>query len=454
MRRQAIILAAGKGTRMRSELPKVLHLLAGRPLVRHVVDTAKSFGVDRPILIVGHGAERVQETLNDTSILYANQQEQLGTGHAVKQALPLIEKNSQVVVLYGDVPLVSAELLEGFAQSVGDADLGVLSMQMEEPTGYGRIVKDDAENVLEVVEEKNASEAQKKIKEVNSGIYLVKDHLLTSLIPNLSDDNAQGEYLLTDLIELAVKANFKVVSCQIEDSFSVSGVNNRKQLAELERYYQLRQANDLLESGLALQDPARFDLRGELTFGKDVLIDVNVVLEGSVTLGDDIFIGPNCYLKNVKIESGTRIEAFSHLEDAIVGANCSIGPYARLRPGSKLADQVKIGNFVETKKVEISPHSKVNHLSYVGDALVGESVNIGAGTIFCNYDGVRKHQTLIEDDVFVGSNCSLVAPVKIGKGATIAAGSTISQDAPSGKLSLARSRQVTHPEWRRPIKDQ
>lgn len=452
MERQAIVLAAGKGTRMKSSLPKVLHLLAGRPLLEHVLDTAVEFGSNRPIAIVGHKADAVQAAFAGWSVKWVLQAQQLGTGHAVQQTLACVGDDAQVLILYGDVPLIQVETLRVFADVVAQATMGVLTFSADDPTGYGRVIKDEQGHVLGIVEEKDATETQREVNEVNSGIYLVKGSVLKRLLPTLTNENAQGEYLLTDLPKLVRSEGGVVLSHMVSDPQEVAGVNDRKQLATLERYYQGRVADRLLLEGVSLADPARIDVRGDVQCGQDVFIDVNVVLEGSVQLGDGVRVGANCILRNVDIASNTVVEPFSHIDGAKIGASCKIGPFARVRPGSQFADEVKIGNFVETKKSAVGVGSKINHLSYVGDSVLGESVNIGAGVITCNYDGVNKFETHIEDGVFVGSNTALVAPVTIGRSATIAAGSTISDDSPAEKLTIARAKQYTSDSWRRPIK--
>lgn len=452
MERQAIVLAAGKGTRMKSKLPKVLHPLAGRPLLEHVLDTAGELGSDKPIVIVGHQADVVQAPFKDRSIEWVLQTEQLGTGHAVQQTLPYINEQVQVLILYGDVPLIQAETLRAFASAVDQAPMGVLTFFAENPTGYGRIIKDEAGGISAIVEEKDADTTQRLVQEVNSGIYLVQGAVLKRLLPELTNNNAQQEYILTDLAEMVRGEGGLVKPYMVPEPEEVSGINDRKQLAALERYFQRRAADQLMLAGVSLADPNRIDVRGKVVHGQDVSLDINVVLEGDITLGDDVVIGANCVLRNVEVASGTVIAPFTHIEGAQIGANCNIGPFARIRPGSEFSDQVKIGNFVETKKTTVGLGSKINHLSYVGDAALGESVNVGAGTITCNYDGVNKFKTQIEDGVFVGSNTALVAPVTLEKGATIAAGSTISASAPADKLTIARSRQYTSESWQRPTK--
>lgn len=449
---QAIILAAGKGTRMKSQLPKVLHCLAGRPLLTHVMDVAEHMGSGSPIVIIGHEADQIRAKFAHTAAQWVQQKEQLGTGHAVQQALHYINDDAMVLILYGDVPLILPETLRAFVAHVGQASMGVLTFRADDPTGYGRIIQDGSGGISAIIEEKDASSQERLINECNSGIYLARGSLLKHLLPALSKDNVQQEYLLTDLVALANAENERVVSFVVPEPEEVSGINDRAQLAVLERYYQQRQASKLMRAGTTLADPARFDLRGRLTVGRDVFIDVNVIVEGEVFIGDEVHIGANCILRDVSIERGTAVLPFTYIDGGEIGPECQIGPFARVRPGSSFASGVKVGNFVETKKTMVGKNSKINHLSYVGDATLGERVNVGAGTITCNYDGVNKHKTQIENDVFVGSNSALVAPVRLGAGSTIAAGSTIDSDAPAGKLTLARSRQKTHETWQRPEK--
>lgn len=452
MERQAIILAAGKGTRMKSNLPKVLHRLAGRPLLGHVLDTARALGSQKPIVIVGHEAETVQAAFSDMPVEWVLQEQQLGTGHAVQQALPHVNDQSQVLILYGDVPLIQAQTLLDFADAVKQADMGVLTFFAPNPTGYGRIIKDASGSVFSIVEEKDADQKQRLVQEVNSGIYLVRGELLKRLLPALTDNNTQREYLLTDLAGLVRAEGGLVQPYLVAEPEEVLGINDRLQLATLERFFQKRIAEKLMADGVTLADPTRLDVRGQVEHGCDVSIDVNVILEGHVVLGDGVQIGANSFLRNVHLSSNTVIEPFSHIDGAQMGASCKIGPFARVRPGSRFSNGVKVGNFVETKKAEVGEGSKINHLSYVGDAVLGENVNIGAGTITCNYDGVNKFKTQIDDGVFVGSNTALVAPVHLEKNATIAAGSTIVSHAPADKLTIARVRQHTHATWQRPSK--
>lgn len=447
-----VILAAGKGTRMRSDLPKVLHPIGGRPLLQHVIDTARQLGAERLLTIVGHGAELVEQRLAADDIQFVMQTEQLGTGHAVQQTLPHLRDSSRVLILYGDVPLTRAETLEKLVAQVNDTQMGLLTMTLPDPTGYGRIIRDDQGQVAAIVEQKDASAEQLKISEINTGIMAATAEQLREWLPQLSNDNAQGEYYLTDLIAMARKSRVKIHVEQPQRVEEVEGINNRQQQAALERFYQRQEAETLLAAGVTLMDPARFDCRGSLTAGRDVVIDINCVFEGAVTLADGVQIGPNCLLKNCTIGAGTHIEANSIVEDSQVAGKCIIGPFARLRPGTHLAQGAKIGNFVETKKAHIGAGSKVNHLSYIGDTTMGAGVNVGAGTITCNYDGVNKFQTEIGDDVFVGSNTALVAPVKLGKGSTVGAGSVVTREVADGELAIARGKQRNISGWQRPVK--
>ena len=447
-----LVLAAGKGTRMRSDLPKVLHPIGGRPLVQHVVDTARQVGGEQILIVVGHGAEKVQERMAADDVKFVLQAKQLGTGHAVQQALPLVRNDATVLILYGDVPLTRTETLQKLAESVSDQQMGLLTVNLKDPTGYGRIVRDASGAVVAIVEHKDASDEQRKIAEINTGIMAVKAKHLQQWLPKLQNNNAQGEYYLTDIIAMAKADGVAIHVEQPNAVEEVEGINNRQQQAALERFYQKQQANELMVAGVTLLDPARFDCRGKLTVGRDVVIDVNCVFEGEVELGDGVIIEPNCVIINARIGAGSHIKAFSHIEEAELAVNCDIGPYARLRPGTQLADEVKIGNFVETKKAKIAKGSKVNHLSYIGDANIGTKVNVGAGTITCNYDGVNKFKTEIGDNAFIGSNSALVAPVKIGAGATVGAGSIITKDVDAAELAIARSKQRNIQGWERPIK--
>lgn len=447
-----LVLAAGKGTRMRSDLPKVLHPIGGKALVQHVVDTARQVGGEQILIIVGHGAEKVEERMAAPDVKFALQAQQLGTGHAVQQALPHLRNDATVLILYGDVPLTRAETLQKLIAHVSDAQMGLLTVNMQDPTGYGRIVRDASGSVTAIVEHKDASDEQRKIAEINTGIMAVKAKHLQQWLPQLNNNNAQGEYYLTDIIAMAKADGIAIQVEQPNAVEEVEGINNRQQQAALERFYQKQKANELMVAGVTLLDPARLDIRGNLTVGRDVVIDVNCVFKGDVELADGVIIEPNCVIINSKIGKGTHIKAYSHIEDSVLADDCDIGPYARLRPGTQLADGVKIGNFVETKKAVIAKGSKVNHLSYIGDATIGSGVNVGAGTITCNYDGVNKFKTIIGDNAFIGSNSALVAPVKIGAGATVGAGSIITKDVEAAELAIARSKQRNIQGWERPAK--
>lgn len=448
-----IILAAGQGSRMKSSMPKVLHPLAGRPLLHHVIETARKLSPEGIHIVVGHGAEAVEAATPGPGIQWVMQNEQLGTGHAVDQALPGIPEQARVLVLYGDVPLTRAATLAQLADSIEQDTLALLTVDLADPNGYGRILRGDSGDVRAIVEEKDANEAEKAIREVNTGLLGASAGRLKAWLPKLSADNAQGEYYLTDIIALAAESGMRVDVAQPDQPEEVQGINNRVQLAALERWYQQQQAEALMRSGVTLADPARLDVRGNVETGRDVFLDVNVVLEGRVALADDVVVGPNVILKDCAIGQGTVIEANSVIDGAQVAENARIGPFARLRPDTVLAAGAKVGNFVETKKASIGPGSKVNHLSYVGDATLEKGVNIGAGTITCNYDGVNKHHTHIGAGSFVGSNTSLVAPVDLGVDSTVGAGSTITRDVGDGELAVARGRQRNISEWRRPQKD-
>ena len=446
-----VILAAGQGKRMHSSLPKVLHPLAGKPLARHVIDTARCLSPERLIVVYGHGGDAVPAALAAPDIAWAEQAQQLGTGHAVAQALPHLGPAAQTLVLYGDVPLTRASTLKRLLQAGRDG-LAILTVDLAEPSGYGRIVRDEAGRVRRIVEQKDATEAEKAIREINTGIMVMPTARLADWLGRLKNDNAQGEYYLTDIVALAVAEGLPVRTAQPDGEWEVLGVNSKVQLAELERQHQRNLADDLLLAGVRLADPARIDIRGELSHGRDVSIDVGCVFEGRVELGDAVEVGPYCLLKNVKVGPGTRIAAFCHFEDAVIGPDGALGPYARLRPGTELGPEVHVGNFVEIKKSVIGAQSKANHLAYIGDAEIGQRVNVGAGTITCNYDGANKFVTVIEDDVFIGSDSQLVAPVRVGRGATLGAGTTLVKDAPPGTLTLARARQTTLAGWQRPQK--
>lgn len=450
-----VILAAGQGKRMQSSLPKVLHPIAGRSMLSHVLGAAESLGAQGIAIVVGHGADQVQQAYADyPGVQFALQQPQLGTGHAVLQAVPLLQEDGRedvTIVLYGDVPLVQPETLKALLAARGEG-LAVLTEILTDPTGYGRIVRDAKGNICAIVEHKDADAAQKEIKEVNTGIVAAPTRMLKTWLSRLNNNNAQGEYYLTDIIGMAVEDGLSVNAAHPAAPFETLGVNSRSQQAQLERLWQAELARRQLEAGVTLADPARFDVRGNLRCGQDVMIDVGCVFEGDVTLGDGVRIGPHCVLKNVTIGPRTTIEAYSHLEQAQVGADAHVGPYARLRPGTQLSDRTHVGNFVEIKNSVLGKESKANHLAYVGDADVGERVNIGAGTITCNYDGANKHRTIIEDDVFIGSDTQLVAPVRVGRGATLGAGTTLTRDAPANQLTVSRTKQTSLEGWTRPVK--
>lgn len=447
-----VILAAGKGTRMYSDLPKVLHTVGGKPILGHVLDCAKSLNPHKIIVVYGFGGETVKQAFANETITWVNQAEQHGTGHAVQQAVPHLDADADTLILLGDVPLIDAEACR---QLITQAEnkLAILSFNKADPTGYGRIVRNAAFGVTAIVEHKDATEEQHKITEVNTGIMAMPNAHLVQWLSNLTNNNAQGEYYLTDIVALAVKDNVDVVAEITPDEWSVTGINSKTDQAQIERVYQSRYANNLLKQGVTLRDPVRLDVRGSLSCGRDIEIDINCVFEGKVVLGDNVKIGANCVIKNAQIEAGTQIAPFTHIDDTAIGENVRIGPFARLRPGTTLAANTHIGNFVELKNAQVDIGSKVNHLSYVGDSTVGKNVNIGAGTITCNYDGANKFRTVIEDDAFIGSDSQLVAPVTIGRGATIAAGSTITRDAPADQLTFCRAKeQRSIVGWKRPQK--
>ena len=456
-----VIMAAGKGTRMKSRRPKVLHRLAGRALIDHVVDTAQALQARRIVVITGHGAAEVEDEVTRSSAgsavqpAFVRQEPQLGTGHAVKQALPKLPDDGIALILNGDVPLVQAATLEALLDACGGERMALLSVRMPDPTGYGRVVRDGS-RVLAIVEHKDASPAQRTIDEVYSGFMAVPNAQLKRWLGRLTNDNAQGEYYLTDIVKHAVADGAGVVTVACEDRIQVDGVNSPLQLAELERAFQLRKARALMEQGVRLADPARIDIRGTLDCGQDVEIDINCVFEGKVVLGDGARVEANCVLANVEIGAGAVIHPFTHVDGedkgVSIGDGALVGPFARLRPGARLGADVHIGNFVEVKNSTLARGAKANHLAYLGDSLVGERVNYGAGSITANYDGANKHQTVIEDDVHVGSNCVLVAPVRIGKGGTVGGGSTITRDTEPGMLTVARARQASLPNWKRPVK--
>ncbi len=447
-----VILAAGQGTRMRSELPKVLHQLAGRSLLAHVISTATQLGADAIHVVYGHGGDTVRSTLADLPVNWVEQAEQLGTGHAVAQATPHIPDDHRVLILYGDVPLIGNETLTRLIAAGGEASVSLLTADVADPTGYGRILRGEDGNVEGIVEQKDASKQQLAIHEINTGMLSAPAAKLKGWLAQLSNDNSQGEYYLTDIIALSVGDGVAVHTVRAECEDEILGVNDRSQLAYLERSYQRSVADRLMREGVTLRDPARLDVRGELDVGKDIVIDVNVILEGRVVLGNGVQIGANCVLKDVAIGDGVVVLPNCVLEQAQISSGCQIGPFARIRPGSVLQEGVKLGNFVEVKKVTIGAESKINHLSYVGDASIGSQVNIGAGCITCNYDGTNKYQTIIGNGAFIGSDCQLVAPVEIGEGAYIGAGSTITKDAPAEQLSVSRAKQIVVRGWKPPTK--
>ncbi|MCW8885087.1 MAG: bifunctional UDP-N-acetylglucosamine diphosphorylase/glucosamine-1-phosphate N-acetyltransferase GlmU [Motiliproteus sp.] len=449
---EVIILAAGQGTRMKSQLPKVLHPLAGKPMVGHVIDIASELSPAKVHVVVGHGAPLLKDYLADRPLNIAEQTEQLGTGHAVDQAMPHVDSESTVLVLYGDVPLIKKDTLEQLVARAEHSKLALLTVELADPTGYGRIVRNVTGDVEAIVEHKDASAEQLSIQEINTGILALPAAWLKDWLPALSSDNAQGEYYLTDIIEMAAKADLPIAAIQPSSEQEVQGVNNRLQLAELERWYQRQQADHWMTQGATLLDPLRVDFRGDIKIGQDVTVDINVIFEGRVRVGNNVSIGANCILKDCEIADGSVINANSMIDDSKVAENCLIGPFARLRPGTRLDKGAKVGNFVETKKTHLGEGSKINHLSYVGDAEVGCGANIGAGTITCNYDGVNKFKTEIGNGAFIGSNTSLVAPVKVGDGATTGAGSTITKEIPDNALGVARGRQTNLTSWKKPVK--
>lgn len=447
-----VILAAGMGKRMNSDLPKVLHSLAGKPLLAHVLDTARSLSPDKLIVVYGHGGEQVQQRITGADLAFVEQAPQLGTGHAVMQALSLLDEAVPTLVLYGDVPLIGRASLSRLVDAAGRDKLGILTAELDDPTGYGRIIRENRQ-INRIVEQKDASQDELAVKEINTGIMVIPTVPLKRWLSSLSNDNAQGEYYLTDIVCKAVAEEVEVTSAQPDAIWETLGVNSKRQLAELERIYQKNMADALLDKGVGLADPGRIDIRGSLTCGRDVFIDVNCVFEGNVILADGVSIGANCVVKDCTIGQNAQIRPFCHLDGAKIGALSLIGPYARLRPGAELGEEVHIGNFVEIKNSQIAAQSKANHLAYVGDSTVGARVNIGAGAITCNYDGANKHKTVIEDDVFIGTNCELVAPVKVGIGATVGAGTTLTRDVPAGSLTVSRAKQTTINDWKRPVKE-
>ncbi|WP_269621106.1 bifunctional UDP-N-acetylglucosamine diphosphorylase/glucosamine-1-phosphate N-acetyltransferase GlmU [Zhongshania sp. BJYM1] len=449
---EVVILAAGQGSRMRSKRPKVLHEVAGKSMLRHVIDVAEKMGADKTHIVIGHGASVVKDSVKQIDVLWALQAEQKGTGHAVAQALPAISDKAQVLILYGDVPLISPETIRKLHSDKADDALTLLTVNLDDPTGYGRIIRDDGKKVVAIVEQKDATPEQLIVKEVNTGIMSASAKNLKRWLPQLQANNAQGEYYLTDIVAMAVAENMNINVCHASHPMEVQGANTRQQLQLLERYYQQQAADMLMTNGATLADAGRIDIRGTLQTGEDVFIDINCVFEGDVVLGDGVSIGPNCHIINATIAANCEVKSNSVIEGTVVAEGCSIGPFARLRPGTVLANGVKIGNFVETKKANIGEDSKVSHLSYIGDAEIGRDVNVGAGTITCNYDGVNKFKTEIADNAFVGSNTALVAPVSVGKNATIGAGSTITGNIAEGELAIARAKQRNISTWKRPVK--
>ena len=446
-----VILAAGQGTRMRSALPKVLHPVAGKSMLGHVIDTARQLQPHSIHVVIGHGAEAVRERLAAPDLNFVLQAEQLGTGHAVAQALPALSAE-RVLILYGDVPLIAAETLQRLLALVSDQQLGLLTVQLADPTGYGRLVRGVEGQVQAIVEHKDANAAQRAISEGNTGILAVPGKRLADWLGRLSNSNAQGEYYLTDVIAMAVADGLVVATEQASDEMEVLGANDRIQLSQLERHYQYRAGRRLMAQGVTLIDPARFDLRGEVTVGRDVLIDINVILEGQVVIEDGVHIGPNCVIKDSVLRRGAIVKANSHLDGAEVGEGADCGPFARLRPGTVLGAKAHVGNFVELKNAKLGAGAKAGHLSYLGDAEIGARTNIGAGTITCNYDGANKFKTVLGEDVFIGSNSSLVAPVSLGDGATTGAGSTVTTDVPANTLAVGRAKQRNIEGWKRPVK--
>ena len=447
-----IILAAGQGTRMKSALPKVLHKIADRPLLAHVLDVAKQLGAESTHVVYGHGGEQVKNALEHYNVKWVLQAEQLGTGHAVDQAAPDIADNQTVLILYGDVPLIEESTLVNLINAASNNALGLLTAKLDDPTGYGRIIRNASGDVIRIVEQKDAGDKEKQVNEINTGMLALNSSQLKGWLKQLENNNAQGEYYLTDVIGMAANEGITINTVHPESLKEIEGVNNKLQLAQLEREYQMDQSRKLMEQGVTLRDPARFDLRGELEVGKDVTIDVNVIIEGKVILGDGVTVASNNVIKDSTIGDHVTVHPNCVIESATIGDGCNIGPFARVRPETNLASNARIGNFVEIKKSSIGEGSKINHLSYIGDTTMGKNVNIGAGSITCNYDGANKHQTVIGDNAFIGSDSQLVAPVEVGDGATIGAGSTISHDAPKGELTLSRAPQQTRKGWKRPVK--
>jgi bifunctional UDP-N-acetylglucosamine pyrophosphorylase/glucosamine-1-phosphate N-acetyltransferase len=444
-----IILAAGQGKRMCSKLPKVLHPIAGKPWLLHLVNTAQQLNPSKTFIIYGHGGEQVRSTLASLTVSWVEQKEQLGTGHAVLQAAPQFDPNARILVLVGDIPLISLQALQTFLQQVPANAVGIVTAKMADPTGLGRILRDENDNVIGIVEDKDATAEQKQIQEISTGIIIAPADRLKHWLPAIKNNNKQAEYYLPDILPMAISEGIKIHTVSTTMSEEGQGINDRVQLAQLERFQQKQQAKQLMLQGVTLLDPDRFDLRGNAQIAADVTIDINVILEGDIKIGANSYIGPNCYLRNVQIGENVTIKANSVLEEAVIANHCIIGPFARIRPGTELAEHVHIGNFVEVKNAKVNSHSKINHLSYVGDATIDKAVNIGAGTITCNYDGVNKHRTIIEDKAFIGSNSALVAPITIGEEATIAAGSTITKNAPAKALTITRSEQRSIADWPR-----
>ncbi|MGF1698332.1 bifunctional UDP-N-acetylglucosamine diphosphorylase/glucosamine-1-phosphate N-acetyltransferase GlmU [Vibrio lamellibrachiae] len=451
MKFSAVILAAGKGTRMYSNMPKVLHTLAGKPMVKHVIDTCSSLGAQNIHLVYGHGGEQMQTVLKEESVSWVLQADQLGTGHAVDQASPQFDDNEKVLVLYGDVPLISEETVESLLDAQPNGGIALLTVVLDNPMGYGRIVRRNGP-VIAIVEQKDATDEQKLIKEINTGVMVATGGDLKRWLSGLNNQNAQGEYYLTDVIAAAHSEGRAVEAVHPVNPIEVEGVNDRSQLARLERAYQSMQAQKLLEQGVMLRDPSRFDLRGTLQCGMDVEIDTNVIIEGNVSIGDNVIIGTGCVLKDCEIDDNTLIRPYSVIEGATVGEECTVGPFTRLRPGAELKNDAHVGNFVEVKNTSIGEGSKANHLTYLGDAEIGQRVNVGAGVITCNYDGANKFKTTIGDDVFVGSDCQIIAPVTIADGATVGAGTTLTKDVEQGELVISRAKERKFSNWQRPIK--
>jgi bifunctional UDP-N-acetylglucosamine pyrophosphorylase/glucosamine-1-phosphate N-acetyltransferase len=449
---EIIVLAAGKGTRMFSDLPKVLHTIGGKPILSHVLETVHNLSADRVHVVYGHGGEQVPGQINDASVNWVLQDKQHGTGHAVKQAMPKVDDNATVLVVYGDAPLIGQQTLRALVTKAGKGALALLTVELDDAGAYGRIVRDGSGKIQKIVESKDANEDEHAIREINTGFLAAPSGQLREWLDRLTNDNVQGEYYLTDIIAMAVNEGYSVVTQNPDTVFEIEGINSKVELASMERKYQQQQARKLMEGGVTLRDPARFDLRGNLSVGRDVTIDINVIIEGDVELGDGVSIGPNTILRDTKIQNNSQVLANCVIEESTIGTGCRIGPFARLRPGATIADNVHIGNFVEIKNSNIGDSSKVNHLTYVGDSDVGSGVNIGAGVITANYDGANKHRTIIEDNSSVGANSVLVAPINVGKGATLAAGTVLRKDAPAEELTLSSAQQRTVKGWKRPVK--